>query len=808
MPKPVEKPGTCFVYSMLIVLLLCGLVPPSAHGTEPVVVTPAIEKYPLGLHIDYLRDDTGSLSIEDVSGAAFPSRFVPSTSETLGFGFVDAAYWLRFTIHNPGDRQVKYYLQVEYPLLDSLDLYSRNQDSENGYGVVRTGDHQPFWERPIKHTDFVFEIVLEAGATQEYFLRCQTSSSMNLPLMLLSQSALAENLGTKKMMLGFYFGILLVMLIHNLFIYFSIRDNAYLYYVLFVAFYLLFQFSLNGITFQYLWPDMIWWGNNCIPLFLFAAYFFGTKFTRTILNSRQIAPRFDTILLWLQRVSFCGLFVPFFAGYAISIRLGTLLAMTVFVYIITGFRCMIKGYRPAVYYFVAWPVSMIGVTLYSMKTFGLLPHNFITNWGIQFGSAWEVILFSMSLADRFHLMKKDQERLQVEHAGQLQKANERLEASNTELQQEVVERRRIESALRESRETARALLNAPLNVAALLDENGIVLDANDTLAAELGITVKDLVGTHLWSHFPLDSVVEQRKRYAVKVLKSGKPVRFEDNRQQLWYDNVFFPVMDGEGMVNKVAILGYDISKRKEAEQRRQELEIKALAQAKLASLGEMATGIAHEINQPLSYIKVIYESTLADIREQRLNEEEVADDCREALRQVHRISKIIEHMRVFGRTDLEDSERVYLPKVFDNAMIIFGERLRLANIEIQCEVEENLPAVSGNKNKLEQVFINLLQNSRDALAEKEGALITIEMRYEAEADVVSIVFGDNGAGIEVAAREKIFEPFFTTKEVGMGTGLGLAIVYGIVREHNGSVSCESEPGRGAWFKFKIPATG
>jgi len=352
------------------------------------------------------------------------------------------------------------------------------------------------------------------------------------------------------------------------------------------------------------------------------------------------------------------------------------------------------------------------------------------------------------------------------------------------------------------------LLNAPLNVAALLDDNGIVLDANDTLAAELGTTVKDLIGTHLWSYFPLDSVVDQRKRYAAEVLKNGKPVRFEDNRRQLWYDNVFFPVMDGEGMVNKVAILGYDISKRKEAEQRRQELEIKALAQAKLASLGEMATGIAHEINQPLSYIKVIYESTLADIKEQRLNEEEVADDCREALRQVHRISKIIEHMRVFGRTDLEDSERVYLPKVFDNAMIIFSERLRLANIEIRCEAEENLPAVSGNKNKLEQVFINLLQNSRDALAEKSGGIITIEMCYEAEAGVVSIVFGDNGAGIETAVKEKIFEPFFTTKEVGKGTGLGLAIVYGIVREHNGSVSCESEPGRGAWFQFKIPAAG
>jgi signal transduction histidine kinase len=793
---------------MLIVLLLYGLVPPPAQGAEPVVVTPAIEKYPLGLHIDYLRDDTGTLGIEDVNGAAFSSRFVPSSRETLGFGFVNAAYWLRFTINNPGDRQAKYYLQVEYPLLDYLDLYSMDRGGESGYRVVKTGDHQSFWDRPIKHTDFVFELVLEAGATQEYFLRCQTSSSMNLPLMLLSQSALEEQLSTKKMMLGFYFGILLVMLVHNLFIYFSIRDNAYLHYVLFVAFYLLFQFSLNGITFQYLWPDMIWWGNNCIPLFLFAAYYFGTKFTRTILNSRQIAPRLDTTLLWLQRIAFCGLFFPFFAGYAISIRFGTLLAMTVFVYIITGFLCMIRGYRPAVYYFVAWPVSMIGVTLYSMKTFGLLPHNFITNWGIQIGSAWEVILFSMSLADRFHLMKKEQERLQVEHAGQLQEANKRLETSNAELHQEVVERRRIEGALRESRETARALLNAPLNVAALLDDNGIVLDANDTLAADLGTTVKDLVGTHLWGHFPHDPVVEQRKHYAAVVLKTGKPVRFEDSRRQLWYDNVFFPVMDGEGVVNKVAVLGYDISKRKEAEQRRQELEIKALAQAKLASLGEMATGIAHEINQPLSYIKVIYESTLMDIRERRLNEEEVADDCREALRQVHRISKIIEHMRVFGRTDLEYSERVYLPQVFDNAMTIFGERLRLANIEIRCEADENLPAVSGNKNKLEQVFINLLQNSRDALAEKEGGLIVIEMRYEAEADVVSIVFGDNGAGIEAAAKEKIFEPFFTTKEVGKGTGLGLAIVYGIVREHNGSVSCESEPGRGSRFLFEIHAAG
>jgi signal transduction histidine kinase len=156
--------------------------------------------------------------------------------------------------------------------------------------------------------------------------------------------------------------------------------------------------------------------------------------------------------------------------------------------------------------------------------------------------------------------------------------------------------------------------------------------------------------------------------------------------------------------------------------------------------------------------------------------------------------------------------QAVNIESIIDNTMLLMGERIRLSNITLDRNIDDNLPTFAGNSNQLEQVFINLLQNAVDAFPlDKEDASISIAARYSTKKKSVPTIiirFTDNGSGIKKECIDKIFEPFFTTKEVGKGTGLGLSIVYGIISEHNGTIHCDSTVNKGTVFTITLPVDG
>ncbi|MBU4153956.1 MAG: response regulator [Proteobacteria bacterium] len=246
-----------------------------------------------------------------------------------------------------------------------------------------------------------------------------------------------------------------------------------------------------------------------------------------------------------------------------------------------------------------------------------------------------------------------------------------------------------------------------------------------------------------------------------------------------------------------------DLKLQHELESQRRDAEIKMLSQAKLASLGEIATGIAHEINQPLTYIQIILQSTAKDIDNKCLDLKELRCDIDESIRQIRRITNIINHLRTFGRADSGDSDAVSLPRILEGTLVLYSENLRLRNIQLSINTHKDLPLVYGNINQLEQVFNNLLQNAIDALTDSDDPTITINFRFNNGMVETSLI--DNGSGINNEILTKIFEPFFTTKPTGKGTGLGLSIVYGIIADHNGAIECHSQPGQGCRFTFTLP---
>ena len=243
-----------------------------------------------------------------------------------------------------------------------------------------------------------------------------------------------------------------------------------------------------------------------------------------------------------------------------------------------------------------------------------------------------------------------------------------------------------------------------------------------------------------------------------------------------------------------------------EVKRREQELREKQeqLVQAgKLATLGELTTGIAHELNNPLNNIGLFIGNVIDFIELGKGDPQSILHELHSAMQQVRKANEIISHLRTFGRAASVSREQVAIAQVIQSALSLMREQLRLRQINVELHFPAEDVIVIGNAIQIEQVFINLLSNARDALVNADNKVITITCSIKA--DMVHITVSDTGPGIPNGLEQRIFDPFFTTKEVGAGTGLGLSITYGIIKEHQGTIAVENHPGEGALFLIEMP---
>jgi C4-dicarboxylate-specific signal transduction histidine kinase len=241
-------------------------------------------------------------------------------------------------------------------------------------------------------------------------------------------------------------------------------------------------------------------------------------------------------------------------------------------------------------------------------------------------------------------------------------------------------------------------------------------------------------------------------------------------------------------------------------QRREQELRDKQeqLVQAgKLATLGELTTGVAHELNNPLNNIGLFVGNAVDLIKLAVTEKEQIVRELHAAMQQVRKATEIISHLRTFGRAAPVSREPILLRQVIERALSLMQEQLRLREIEVTLDLGPEEPVVVGNAIQLEQVFINLLTNARDAVADSPRKAIRISGSVGSA--VVEVAVADTGHGIPAELEGRIFDPFFTTKQVGKGTGLGLSITYGIIKEHSGTISVVSPPGEGATFLIHLP---
>ena len=223
---------------------------------------------------------------------------------------------------------------------------------------------------------------------------------------------------------------------------------------------------------------------------------------------------------------------------------------------------------------------------------------------------------------------------------------------------------------------------------------------------------------------------------------------------------------------------------------------------AKLASLGEMATGIAHEINQPLQIVMMHSEKGLENLEE--MNKEQLKESLGVIKSQVKRAGMIVWHLKAFGKDSVTESrDAISINKIIENALTLTGSQLENQGIHIAIEVAEDLPSIICNKNQIEQVLINLLLNAKDAMKFSSPGQLTIRSFQEDAFLIVEVE--DTGIGVSSDIEHRIFDPFFTTKDVGTGTGLGLSISYNLLQDHHGNLKLRKKQGQGTIFRIELP---
>jgi len=406
---------------VLLFLLICTMSVPgallAADGTlnlhaNQSTFTPA-------KHLRYWVDANPASTEHDAEAALDAGRFKPVDRWPPTFGFAEGVHWFALDLRNVDHPDESWLYVVEYALLDHLDLHLRYSDGRDQRFL--SGDREPYAARSVDHRHFNFALKLPIGQHVRSLLRVQTESSVQVPIAIYSDHAFLETHQRSQLGLGLYYGVLIGLLLYNLLIFLSVRDRSYPYYIGYVALFGLALACLNGISYQVLWPTWPRWDDAVLLLAIGGSLTCMVLFTNSFLELPKRQPKLARVL----RIAAWALGVITLASPFISYRHAILLeTASVFLLAIlmigAGFSAWRHGYRPAYYFLLAWSFMVAGIVVYACVSFGMLPKNFFTEYGIQFGSGIEMVLLSLGLAYRFKLLREQNLQLQLE-------ATERLE---------------------------------------------------------------------------------------------------------------------------------------------------------------------------------------------------------------------------------------------------------------------------------------------------------------------------------------------------------------------------------------------
>ncbi|HEX5553073.1 MAG TPA: 7TM diverse intracellular signaling domain-containing protein [Chitinophagaceae bacterium] len=648
-----------------------------------------------------------------------PNNTIPNLSVS------PAVIWLKFTLFNNTNEQ-QLLINLKKSNLNYVTLYYP-VDNNGNYTFFKGGNLIPISQHKFKDQNNLFEVPIPPYTSRTMYIRIKSIGQIVAPLYVGTIDNIMESINRDRLVFGIYLGIILIMFFYNFFIYFSVRDESYLYYIGYIFFIGFAQFCLEGYGYRFLW-------NNSPLITLQSINWVGALsgigaavFLRVFLHTKEKLPIFDKVLIGFILLYILTILLTLFGLYDLSYILIDVIAFTgSFAFLGVGIKFAAEGFRPAKFFLIAWSFFIASIILYVIKDFGLISYNFITSNILLIGSSIEIALLSFALADRINVLKREKEISQAK-------------------------------ALQVSREKEQ-----------FVQEQNIILESKINERT-----------------FKLQQINKELKR-TLKDLK--------ETQSQL---------VDAE----------------------------------KMASLGQLTAGIAHEINNPINFVKSNIKPLQLDIHDVlelvRKYDELNTENIQNKLKDIHsfreeiefeyivheietllsgindganRTAEIVKGLRTFSRVDESELKEADIHEGIDTTLMLLANSVP-QNLTIVKDYA-SLPRVDCFPGKLNQVFMNVLVNAIQAIKSKgtteedeERIIITTEKQH----GNVVLRIADTGPGIPAAVKGKIFDPFFTTKDVGEGTGLGLSIAYSIIEKHHGKIEAFPREGGGTEFVITLP---
>lgn len=428
---------------LFILLLFCQICRGNlllAQADKVVEITEGTSVYNLGESIYLLEDKSQTATFDQAK--LKQAGFILSKEPTPNLGFTKSDWWFKVHLKNNSGKDANFILNIPYPFFNQLDLYV--SDTAGSFAKETVGDHFNFSERKINHKYFLFPIKFKAGEQKTIYgkLFCDGEAT-SLPMQLLTEQALNEHDNNEQILLGLYYGILIFALVLSIFLGLTLRERENIYYVIYVIGAILFQGSLDGLTFQFIWPNLPWLANHIIPLSAGISLFALIKFSQIILNIKEWFSGFNKVLsallvlIGLTAIAsvlpnpFYGLSIPIISVFAL------LSDVLLFASALLSFR---KGNKTARYFLVSFSILLAAIIIAQLKNFGILPRVFVTEYGMQIGSAIELILLSFALAERVKTLREEKEVAQARLLKELAERAKMQEEENIRLEQKVNER--------------------------------------------------------------------------------------------------------------------------------------------------------------------------------------------------------------------------------------------------------------------------------------------------------------------------------------------------------------------------------
>ncbi len=663
----------------------------------------------IGRDVFICEDETNMLDINEVIAL---DDFIKSDQEIPNFKISKSTFWIKIVINNDLVNDEKFVISVDHPIIDTLEYYLMKDEVIKDFLLL--GENRPFKTRKYQTPSYIIDIKIDDMGEHIIYLKVRSGDQLLLPLTLGPKDDVLSFSMSNDMIFGVYVGIILIMILYNFFVYTSVDDISYIYYIFYVLMVGLTQATIKGYSYKYLWPNspyiaiqsMYW-----IPALVGVAV---GLFTQNFLKLKTLFPATRIGYVFFYSAYGISIILSLFNQYFLSQQLIQLTAMFgSFFTLYIAFKVARGGYRPARFFLLGWTIFLGSVITYVLKTFGVIHHNMFTNYILEIGSSIETVILALALADKINIYKRDR-------------------------------------------------------IKAIEDKKQVLKEQNVFLESQVKARTHELR--------------------------------------------------------DKNEVLNMTLGDLKSAQSQLVQAE-------KMASLGQLTAGIAHEINNSMNYAtqrvqvlkrdfaditeilekyKEIYSGTDAYKSIEKLMidldyeilQEEIPESIEDIEDGVNRAVGIAKGLKDFSRMD----EVIFKEDSINDgvASTIKMLKSKLTNIDLKLDLGV-IPDIVCNIGKLNQVFMNIVDNAIDALMENNESNLELEVATLLNNESVNIIIKDNGSGMSEEVKANLFDPFYTTKDVGKGTGLGMSISLVIINEHHGEIKVNSKVGEGTEMIISIP---